>query len=215
MEEWRDIEGYEGLYQVSNEGRVKSLNFHRQKIERIIKPSTNKKGYKRVLLQNNGKKKNYLVHRLVAKTFISNPNDYPIINHKDENPSNNFVDNLEWCNSQYNNTYNNRHLKCAHKIAKSHLGSKASDEARKHVSEAMKKRFSNGAVIWNKGLPSKRRKQVIQYNQNMEEIKTFESVRKAALETNSDLQSIIDCCKKRRKTYKGFIWEYGKEISVY
>lgn len=159
MEEWRDIKGYEGKYQVSNEGRVKSLNYHRQQgVEQVLKLNTSDRGYKRACLLDNGKESFKLVHRLVAEAFIENPNNYPIINHKDENPSNNFVENLEWCTSHYNNTYNDRHLKAAPKISKSRMGQqtptkgkKMSDETKKKLSESMK-----GRIPWNKGLKIKK-----------------------------------------------------------
>ena len=109
MEEWRDIKGYEGLYQVSNLGRVKSLarktNNQYGKKERLMTQKLDKDGYKRVGLNKNGKQIYYGVHRLVAQAFISNPNNYPQINHKDEDKSNNKVDNLEWCDGKYNQNY--------------------------------------------------------------------------------------------------------------
>lgn len=114
MEIWKDIEGYEGLYQVSSLGRVKSLerlNTRGRIIhEKILKPVKNRKNfeYRQVSLSKNGKIKNYLVHILVAKAFIENPNDYPMVNHKDENPSNNSMNNLEWCDAKYNNNYGTR-----------------------------------------------------------------------------------------------------------
>lgn len=210
MEQWKDIEGYEGKYQVSNEGRVKSLNYHQQGIEQVLRLSTSDRGYKRVALQKDGKCKLELVHRLVAKAFIPNPNNYPIINHKDENTSNNFVDNLEWCTSQYNNTYNDRHLKAAPKIAKSKSGLKLSDATRKHMSEAHKKRFENGETIWNKGLPSSKRKPVEKYNiKTGETIKTFDFIIQAASETGCNVGHIIDCCKGRRNNCGGFGWRYA------
>lgn len=89
---WKDIVGYEGLYQVSNLGRVRNKYMH------ILRPRPDKNGYLRVNLL----KRFYSVHRLVANTFISNPNNYTEINHKDENKSNNSVGNLEWCSRQYN-----------------------------------------------------------------------------------------------------------------
>ena len=101
-EQWRPIEGYEGLYEVSNLGRVKSLKCGR---ERILKPQMKKKGYLQVGLRKEGKYKMFKVHRLVAQAFIPNPEGLPQINHKDENPSNNRVENLEWCDSKYNNNY--------------------------------------------------------------------------------------------------------------
>ena len=104
MEEWRDIEGYEGLYQISNLGRVKS--FPRPTTPGgILKINKRKDGYCSVMLCKNGKTKRFSVHRLVAQAFIPNPNNLPIINHKDENPSKNIVDNLEWCDYEYNNNY--------------------------------------------------------------------------------------------------------------
>ena len=110
---WKDIEGYEGLYQVSNLGRVKSIYYDK---ERILKPGKNTKGYLQVHLCKNGERKEYTVHRLVAKVFISNPNNLPMINHKDENPSNNRVENLEWCSAKYNNNYGTRTQRVAEKM---------------------------------------------------------------------------------------------------
>lgn len=110
MEEiWKDIEGYEGLYQISNLGRIKSLgNKSNHKNEKIISISSKSfSGYWVIGLCKNGKRKGYIVHRLVAKAFIPNPNNYPQINHKDENKLNNWVDNLEWCTQSYNAKYNN------------------------------------------------------------------------------------------------------------
>lgn len=107
---WKDIEGYEGLYQVSNYGRVKSFDqFINQKNNskalrkgRILKQSKNKDGYLRLRLVKNKKGKTFFVHRLVAKTFISNPRKLNEVNHKDGNKENNNADNLEWCNRSEN-----------------------------------------------------------------------------------------------------------------
>lgn len=101
-EEWRDVEGYEGYYQISNLGRVKSF---KHKSPRIMKPHHDKKGYARLILRKSGKDIPNLVHRLVAKAFIPNPQNLPEVNHKDENPSNNVLTNLEWCDKKYNNNY--------------------------------------------------------------------------------------------------------------
>ena len=117
-EEWRPVVGYDGLYEVSNFGSVKSLNYRRKKTVEKLKPA-DKNGYKTVLLSKNGISKTFFVHRLVAFSFIENPNNYPSINHKDENPSNNVVSNLEWCTVQYNNAYGGRAAKIAKKISKS------------------------------------------------------------------------------------------------
>lgn len=109
MEEiWKDIEGYEGYYQVSNLGRIKSFQKWKQAScpdEYILKPTFNNRGYSQVMLYKNTKKKKFLVHRLVAQAFVSNPKNLPHINHIDENIQNNSADNLEWCTPQYNNCY--------------------------------------------------------------------------------------------------------------
>ena len=112
-EEWRDIKGYEDLYQVSNLGRVKSLKDNKGNYrEKILSNSTTTQGYLFVHLYKNGKVKLFTVHRLVAMHFIDNSNNYKEVNHKDENKSNNCVENLEWCTREYNNNYgtkNKRH----------------------------------------------------------------------------------------------------------
>lgn len=106
MEEiYKDIEGYEGLYQVSNLGNVKSLNYHNTKKEKVLKPTICSDGYKRVMLYKNKTIKLYSVHRLVAQAFIENTNNYPCVNHKDESRTNNVVTNLEWCTYKYNTNY--------------------------------------------------------------------------------------------------------------
>ena len=117
-EEWRDIVGYEGLYQVSNTGKVKSLNYRGTGKERILKGYDSGKGYLRVDLCKEGKVKQPLVHVLVATAFLDNPYNLPIINHRDENPKNNNVENLEWCTSKYNNNYGTRTQRVAEKLSK-------------------------------------------------------------------------------------------------
>lgn len=96
---WRDIKNFEGKYQVSNKGFIKSFV---RKQTRILKSRKNKKGYCRVSL---GKCNDRLIHRLVAETFIPNPLNFKEVNHIDENPSNNTVENLEWCSHKYNLNY--------------------------------------------------------------------------------------------------------------
>ena len=110
---WRTIKGYESQYQVSDQGRVKSLKFGK---ERILKPLRNTFGYLFVFLCKNGEKKEYKVHRLVAKTFIPNPDNLPQVNHKDEDKDNNSVQNLEWCDSKYNNNYGTRNEKLSKSV---------------------------------------------------------------------------------------------------
>lgn len=101
---WKDVPRYEGLYQVSNLGRVKTLHYHRGNKEKILSPGL-RCGYLLVNLCKNGKVKQYSVHRLVAEAFIENPENLPIINHKDEDKTNNSIFNLEWCDNTYNIRY--------------------------------------------------------------------------------------------------------------
>lgn len=124
-EVWKDIPGYEGLYQVSTYGRIKALERMRKnnrlRKEYILKNHNYKNGYKKITLCDSSmKEKRFFVHRLVAMTFIDNPNHLPIINHKDENPSNNNVYNLEWCTYQYNVTYGGRIRKISGENNKQH-----------------------------------------------------------------------------------------------
>ena len=100
IETFLSVPGYEGYYEISNLGNIKSL-----RSGKLMKQSSNRDGYKLVSLTLGGKSKCYSVHRLVALTFIPNPLNLPEINHKDENPSNNCVDNLEWCDRKYNLNY--------------------------------------------------------------------------------------------------------------
>ena len=103
MEKWKDVSGYEGLYQVSNEGMVKSFKKGKEKMLKLYK---DKYGYYAVKLSKDGKHKFYYVHRLVAQEFVYNDNlFFNQINHKDEVKTNNKADNLEWCDSTYNNNY--------------------------------------------------------------------------------------------------------------
>ena len=109
---WKPIEGYEGLYEVSNTGRVRSLDkydsMNRFLRGRILRLFTDGLGYLRAQLYSNSKRKSFLVHRLVAQAFIPNPDNLPQVNHRDENPSNDNVDNLEWCDGKYNVNYGTR-----------------------------------------------------------------------------------------------------------
>ena len=107
-ETWKDIKGYEGLYQISNLGRVKSLKRNGTiKQDRILKQYIDKYGYCYVGLRNKNIKK-FKIHRLVAESFIQNRCNLAQINHKDENKKNNKVENLEWCSAKYNINYGTR-----------------------------------------------------------------------------------------------------------
>lgn len=115
QERWRAISGFEGIYEVSDLGRVKSLHFGK---ERLLTLNINSSGYYNVNLCQSGACKTYKVHRLVAEAFIENPKDLPLINHIDENPLNNLVSNLEWCDIRYNNNYGTRNKRMAATLSK-------------------------------------------------------------------------------------------------
>jgi hypothetical protein len=122
---WKDIKDYEGRYQVSNLGNVKSLSrrvdYKRviaTRKEVIIKKKKDSDGYFVVTLQKDGKRKSFRVCRLVAMAFVENPNNLPCVNHKDETKSNDTPENLEWCSVLYNNTYGNRILNVKRKLYK-------------------------------------------------------------------------------------------------
>lgn len=109
MEIWKDIEGYPN-YQVSNMGRVKSLKYDEEK---ILKSSKNSRGYLQVGLCKEGKIKFFRVHRLVAQAFLPNPNNLSQVNHRNEDKTDNRVENLEWCNRSYNTNYGTRNERIA------------------------------------------------------------------------------------------------------
>ena len=118
---WKDIDGYEGLYQVSNLGRVKSLNYRRTGKEQNLKPRNNVLGYLKVILCKNGKTKPFTIHRLVAKAFLENPDNKSDVNHKDEDKTNNCVDNLEWMTRKDNINYGTHNERMAKSRSKSVL----------------------------------------------------------------------------------------------
>ena len=125
-EYWKPVVGYEGLYEVSNYGRIKSFDTYRKGNNgsircckgRILKLRTDKDGYFKVVLYKNNKPKTFTVHRLVAEAFLPNPDNLPCVNHKDECKTNNNVNNLEWCNIKYNINFGTRNEKVSKKLSK-------------------------------------------------------------------------------------------------
>jgi hypothetical protein len=130
---WKDVVGFEGLYEVSNLGRIKSKErideyisngelMHRRRREVILFPKKLKTGYLQVTLYKNGKYICSRIHRLVAEAFLPNPNNFPVVNHKDEIKTNNFVNNLEWCTIEYNNNYGTHQQRAKEKRSKPVIG---------------------------------------------------------------------------------------------
>ena len=107
-ERWRDVEGFEGRYRISDHGRVFSLLS-----KKLLNIYTNSCGYQCVYLYLDGHYKNFKVHRLVAVAFVPNPLNLPQVNHKNEDKTYNYYTNLEWCSAAYNNNYGTRTLRAA------------------------------------------------------------------------------------------------------
>lgn len=187
MEEiWKDIKGYEGLYQVSNFGRVKSLDRWAEQKNRksrfikgvMKKQHINKSGYLTVGLCKDSKGTHYLVHRLVADAFIPNVENLSEVNHKDEVKTNNCVDNLEWCNHYYNSNYGTRTERMIPLL----------NTARKKSNEVLSKT-------------------VYQYSLEGDLIKIYNSTH-ATTKYGFSQGCVARCCRGESETYKGYIWKY-------
>lgn len=160
---------------------------------KYIKTSITRGGYKTVELFNENGSKRMLVHRLVAKAFIPNPNNYPQVNHIDENPSNNCVDNLEWCTSKYNMNYGN--------------GAKTRHQRIDYSKPIYRENaIKNGKVA---SIP------VVQIDLSGNVLNKFESIRDAERYLGVKQSHICHCCKGQRKTSNGFVWKYerGNDLS--
>ena len=190
MEEiWKDIDGYEGLYQVSNFGNVKRLDYRFTKEDYILTPKINKKGYLWVALFRDSKYKCFLIHRLVGNAFIPNSDGLPFINHKDEDRTNNRVENLEWCTPSYNVRYSLERHPQRHKNRPRKIGGKVS--------------------------PYKHKSKVIQLSKDGEQIKIWNMISEITNETNWRGSSIVEVCEGNRKSAYGYIWRFANDdISV-
>lgn len=182
---WKDIKGFEGLYQISNLGNVKSLRHWRKQENFIMKQQPNSTGYLRVCLKLNRTEYHKFVHRLVAEAFIDNPNNFEVVNHLDCNPKNNIVTNLEWTTRKGNSEY----------MVK--LG------RNKRTKEWLSNLRSTNINL--QGKP------VVRINPKNKQIKWYEclnSVRQDGF-TSSE---VSHCCNhKRKKLYKGFVWMFATE----
>lgn len=145
----KPIKEYDGRYEVDQFGRVFSVDrivavkdgervYNKPIKGRQMKQSLHTQGYKTVSLTKDGETKTLFVHRLVAQAFLDNSDNLPFVNHKDEDRTNNFVENLEWCTVSYNNTYNNAHKKRAKKL----VGIPHTEEHKRKISQSMKKHFA-------------------------------------------------------------------------
>lgn len=199
QEIWKPVVGYEGLYEVSNLGQVKSLGNTRKcsrfkGVVTIMRHDITKLNYHRISLRKDGKYKRFLVHRLVAIAFIPNPDNLPVVNHKDENPANNCVDNLEWCTHQYNITYGTARERGAKSFKKSNVNSRHS-----HKSLATKNLLKVGSY----------EKPVHQIDiATGEIIQTFRCIREA--ERTFNTKHISSVVNGRRNKAKGYFWKLAE-----
>ena len=207
MEEWRDIKGYEGLYQVSNMGRVKGLERiskhskggNKTIKEKILKGTLNDNRYLMVGLSKNGKTKRFLIHRLVGEAFISNPNKLPCIDHINTIATDNRAENLKWCTQKDN---------CNNELSKKHIsenrkGKKFSKEHKKHISDSLKGYKHSKDTIEKKRNTSCCKKII-----NITTGVVYKSIAEASRETGINNASILNCCKGKRKTAGGYHWKY-------
>ena len=216
MEEiWKDIKGYEGLYQVSNTGKVKSLEKLKwngrgyQKLpERIMKGKKCGRGYLQVRLFKDGKSKNYYLHRLVAVAFIPNPDNLPQVNHRNEIKTDNCVDNLEWCDAKYNSNYGTKNQRIAEKLR----GRKHSEEAIKKMSEKLRGRKLPEEII--KKIAEKNSKPVYSVDRETGLITYWKSACEASRQTGIDQGNITRCCQGKMKSAGNHIWFYADSEEV-
>jgi len=192
-EVWKDIKGYEGYYQISNKGRIHSLNrtitdkrgFKYKKKGKELKPHKGENGYIYISLKKNNFTKTFTIHRLVATYFTFNPLRLPEVNHIDENKENNKADNLEWCTHKYNNSYGTKN------------------------SRAMQNRDSSYVSIQNKKRLSKK---VFQYDFNNNLIRIWPSTQEC--QRNGFSQGCVAaCCRGEYKQYYGYKWSYERRDS--
>lgn len=195
MEIWKDIKGYEGYYQVSNYGNVRSLDrfdgVHDRKGQ-LITPILKYNGYLQVGLRKHSQRKYISVHRLVALHFLENPENKEQVNHIDCNKLNNHVDNLEWVTPKENQQHAKR------------------NGLRDHM-----RKGPDHPYYGMRGERSKSAKKVVRYNPETHEVKIY-NAKILAKDDGFDVTSISKCCHKKLKTHKGYEWyfyeDFDKEI---
>lgn len=181
MEFWKDLEGYDFKYQISNEGRVRNVDYRGTGKVRYFNPNYNSKGYPRVGLVKGGKQKHYSIHRLVAKSFVPNPNNKPHVNHLDEDKRNNRADNLDWVTNKENSNY----------------GTKGKRIAASHNKLGTYKKLAR-----MKSMP------IIRVSLIGGERKRYKSLQ-STTKDGFNPGCVSNVLKGRAKTHKDYIWEYA------
>lgn len=179
-----DVLGYEGLYRISNQGKVYSV-----KNKKFLKPYSDKNNYLRVGLHKDGEHKIYLVHRIVASAFIPNPLNYKEVNHKSEIKTDNRVENLEWCNRKYNINYGSRTERT--------LQNPNYKATREKALKAAKEKTS---------------KKVLQFTKQGEFVKEYPSTSEASKQTRINQGNISNCCNGKLHSAGKFLWRF-KDVS--
>lgn len=208
QEEWKDVVGYEGLYEVSNTGKVRSINYYGKcGYSKELSTSIQNNGYVITHLYKNGKSSTKTVHRLVAMAFIPNPDNLEMVNHKDEDKTNNDVINLEWCSRSYNQIYSmNRH-----------------EERRKMFGDNFRDKATGKLTspFTKKGVPHKHNEKVVQKTYDGEIIRYFDNPAEAANHIGEQSGNVYAACvrnartdkgrKKKKSGCKGYVWEFVKQ----
>ena len=236
IEEWKSIKEYEGYYEVSNLGRVRSIdriiNGKKPYIikGRILKHKVSNKGYCEVSLVKNGKQKSFRVHKLVAETFIPNPKNLYSINHINENKLDNRVENLEWCTPKYNISEYYKHrmliyqynkmslIKVWNSLTEAAEAIQGTKSGIYHCCEGDLKTYKG--FIWFRKIPTEEelnerntnnnKIKVSLYSADLKLIKSFNSMEEAAKYANCNSSFISMCCSGIRKTKSGNIWKKEK-----
>ena len=210
MEEWKDVVGYEGYYQVSSHGRVRSLdhkaiNRYGGMIKgRILKPYICA-GYQAVGLHANNVREHKLIHRLVAEAFVLNQDDKPVVNHIDENKFNNFVNNLEWVTCRENIN----HGTCISRMI-NHTDFKARAINIDYKAIVAKTDYkARNAKINFSAIAEKKKVKIVQYTLDGVWVKVWDSLSEAAKSVGKPHGNIVHCCKRKYKFAYGYIWRYA------
>lgn len=242
---WKDIVGFEDEYMVSNHGRIKSKSriVKSNKCERSIKgvvklQNLNTHGYCSIRLAKNGKSKLYSVHRLVAEAFLPNPSNLPVINHKDEDKTNNLVDNLEWCTQKYNTEYsgilpklkeiNSMQVEQYNLQGEFIQSYNSATDAAKAVGGLVSNicaccnglTGSSYGFVWKFTEKEKtsrtkvHKRRVVQKSLTGEILGYFDSIKEGSAKTGCTQIGIYACCKHKQETTNGFKWEYADDSFI-
>lgn len=188
FEVWWPVEGYEGLYEVSSLGRVRSLDYNRTGVTIVLKQTKDKQGYFSINLRKNGKTKSCLVSRLVCNAFHGLPNGYE-------------ADHLNWVRDD--NRFDN-----LHPLSKEENIKRVSDKGREARSKAASRTIKMVNDKYRKRLDEQRRKGILQYDLQGNLIREWPSMKEASETLGIHNGHICSCCRGKRNKAGGYIWKY-------